>query len=120
MSKSATDMGFSLIELLVVLSIMALLAVLLIPQLSRRPAGVREHGVVQAIDDVRKAQRAAVAQGQAVTPHIAGANWSADFPQSSRAPQFFADGSAHGGTLRLRNGALLHIDWIDGHVRAAR
>lgn len=123
MSNSASDAGFTLIELLVVLAVMALLAVLLIPQLGRRPPlsqpdEVRVAGVLASMR--QQAQR----EGRAMTPDLAtmhaGVTWQPSYPANTSGPRFNPDGSAHGGVLILGNGRTLTISWIDGHVRARR
>lgn len=123
MSNSASDAGFTLIELLVALAVMALLAVLLVPQLGHRPplSQPDEARVAGVLASMRlEAQR----EGRAMSPDIArvaqGATWQPGYPANTSGPRFNPDGSAHGGVLTLGDGRTLTISWIDGHVRARR
>lgn len=120
MSRSASERGFTLVELLVVVAIMALLALLLVPQLMRRPA-FAEQGSRAVASALIASREQALGKGrtlqpdlQTIAPH---ANWRASYPQGTSGPQFNADGSAHGGALKFADGKSISISWIDGHVR---
>ena len=131
MSKSASDplpcpvdQGFTLIELLVVMAVMALVAVLVVPQLMRRGPNLGSAVTSEIIASLEAARLAALQSGQVREPQIAavakGATWQPSFPAQTAGPSFEPDGQANGGDLLLPDGNRIHISWIDGHARAAR
>ena len=120
MSRSASDAGFTLVELLVVMSIMALLAVLLVPNLTSR-ANDGAASEARRLIDTLNAQRLSAGAEQAQSTLLPeGARWEAGFPESTAGPAFHADGSANGGTIILADGKRVRISWIDGHAALVR
>jgi general secretion pathway protein H len=134
--------GFTLLELLVVLAVIAL-ALTLAPPLARRsPATETRAAAVQAADLLRETRTSAVREGAAreVTLELAAGRLLAadsilDLPDGVelgfRDPRgkasgptarilFLADGSASGGTVELRTDELrieIAVDWVTGRVR---
>ena len=120
MSRSLNDLGFTLVELLVVMAIMALLAVLLVPQLSRRgPSTERQADrVMSALLSGRSAALRDGATRQVDLLSLASdARWSPSYPLGTSGPAFEADGAANGGRVILADGREITISWIDGDVR---
>ena len=122
MSKLANEQGFTLVELLVVASIMTLLAILLIPSMSRKTNinASETIEIVQEIDMLRQSARQS--GGDQFLPREKwpeGAEWRPHYPSATAEPRFHADGSASGGELRINERQSIVISWIDGHATIA-
>jgi prepilin-type N-terminal cleavage/methylation domain-containing protein len=118
--------GFTLIEMLVVLTILGLVAVVAAQNIGRRPAGlIREEGEAKldlALDTARReAARTGVAQSVNPAALIPGATLSGALPAA--APQgillVYPDGSSNGGLVSANGRAVARIDWLTGEARDA-
>jgi prepilin-type N-terminal cleavage/methylation domain-containing protein len=126
------SLGFTLIELMVVLAIMSLLAVVASSYLGKRPAGIVRADAVARLTGaiVESADRAkqtgtiieldpdSIVPGMVLTPAILTADsapGSADVPLM----RFYPDGSSNGGVLTANGRAVLTLDWLTGEVRRA-
>jgi prepilin-type N-terminal cleavage/methylation domain-containing protein len=121
MSKLANEQGFTLVELLVVASIIALLAILLIPSLSRKNnINVKlrnETEILKKIDVLRQLSRQSGGdQFFSRESWPKGSTWQPHYPAATIEPRFHADGSADGGELRINESKSIIISWIDGHA----
>jgi prepilin-type N-terminal cleavage/methylation domain-containing protein len=126
------SLGFTLIELMVVLAIMSLLAVVASTYLGKRPAGIVRADAVARLTGaiVESADRAkqtgmiieldpgSIVPGIVLTPAI---NPAESVPGSSDVPllRFYPDGSSNGGVLAANGRAVLTLDWLTGEVRRA-
>ncbi|MEZ5708566.1 MAG: prepilin-type N-terminal cleavage/methylation domain-containing protein [Blastomonas sp.] len=114
--------GFTLVELLVVMSIMALGAVLLVAAMpSRSMKGLDEAQLMQMLADVRAAAIASGEQTHLDSDELAAA--SVKFRPAiggADSPVFYPDGSSNGGTIELASGQTIELRWIDGAMHAAR
>jgi prepilin-type N-terminal cleavage/methylation domain-containing protein len=120
-------MGFTLIELLVVLAILSLLAVIVVPNISDRPAGIaRQENGARLIDALRRARADAITTGTVarVDPGaiVAGAVYE---PAISSGPSpatiaFHPDGSSTGGIVTQAGRPMIAIDWLTGVAHDAR
>jgi len=121
---ASRDGGFTLIEMLVVLTIIGLLAAGAMSNLSIRPAFVDRAKLRIGLESaVAHARQQSLASGRPVTidlssfagqdvvfaPALAGQN----------RPMAYPDGSTDGGTLVLRVKPLLTLDWMTGRVSDA-
>jgi len=138
--------GFTLLELVVVIALLALAAAVVIPALSGTRSGIASRGAayVLAADlrDVRAAARAANV-ARALTVDVSRRRYWAEgvvasrslppgvaidvtVPRSERVGRgaarvrFFPDGSASGARFVVRDGrwrAAISVDWLKGDVR---
>ena len=139
------DGGFTLIELMVALGILALATTLVVPLASRSRAGVELRSTAHEIAaDLRNAramaQRTNTEQALVISVHehkvwVPGAphrsipqrfGVAMEIPEAERMDwgdgliRFFPDGSASGGELHLRDGgkvATVSVNWLNGDVR---
>lgn len=121
-SESARSAGFTLIEMLVVIAVMAAI-LLLITQYGRPHSAALD--VRAAGDEVAQAMRAArasaIAEGRAIrfTLPPLPAQVSAQVQAPPGGIVFAADGSATGGQVSLSEGGqhlTLRADWLTGAV----
>lgn len=136
--------GFSLIELLVVLALLATLSALALPRLGKSPAVLVEASARAVVTQLRRARNHAIGTQRAADLEIdlerrkvsvAGLGRATSIPDDvevelvtadglaagDRASiRFFPDGSSTGGRVTLgASGARVHIDveWLTGKVR---
>jgi prepilin-type N-terminal cleavage/methylation domain-containing protein len=126
------SLGFTLIELMVVLAIMSLLAVVASTYLGKRPAGIVRADAIARLTNamVESADRAkrtgtvveldpgSIVPGMVLTPAI---NPADSVPGSADVPplRFYSDGSSNGGVLKANGRPVLTLDWLTGEVRRA-
>lgn len=122
----AIGSGFTLVELLVVLTIMSMVAAVTIPRLSNKPAYVERETVVAKLQDSIRALRIrARAQGApvsvdrtALTSISPGLHFTPAIG-SGASLILYPDGSSNGGQIDLNGRMLLTIDWLTGLARDA-
>ncbi|HEY5722119.1 MAG TPA: type II secretion system protein [Allosphingosinicella sp.] len=123
-SWRSAQQGFTLIEMLVVLTILGLVAMVAAQNVGRRPAGlIREEGEAKldlALDTARReASRTGVAQSVDPAALIPGATLSGALPAA--APPgilvIYPDGSSNGGLVSANGRAVARVDWLTGEAR---
>jgi general secretion pathway protein H len=142
------DGGFTLLEMLVVIAIVALVAALSIPLLSRMPDGVHLRALSNGLAAALRATRSAairlnsetslvvdvdrrIFQSTVVSPQPIAQDISTKLTfasgisdgRSEGAFHFFPDGSSTGGTVTLSlhgKEEKLCVDWVTGDVRRDR
>lgn len=125
-SRRSAQQGFTLIEMLVVLTILGLVAVVAAQNVGRRPAGlIREEGEARldlALDTARReAARTGVAHSVDPAALIPGATLSGALPAAA-APGIliiYPDGSSNGGLVSANGRAVARVDWLTGEARDA-
>lgn len=124
---SNRSMGFTLIEMLVVLTVIGLLAAILLPSIFRKPAYLaRGRVAVELQTQVARASGEAQATGHPVNLDLSNAKGVSDTSfvaaiGTETHPILYPDGSSNGGVVSLAGQPLLRISWIDTKVsRAAR
>jgi prepilin-type N-terminal cleavage/methylation domain-containing protein len=119
----SAEHGFTLIEMLVVLSILGLVAVVAAQNVGRRPAGlVREEGEAKldlALDTARRvAARTGVAQSVDPAALIPGASLSGALPAAAQSVIIvYPDGSSNGGLVSAGGVPIARVDWLTGEAR---
>jgi prepilin-type N-terminal cleavage/methylation domain-containing protein len=120
-------MGFTLIEMLVVLTVIGLLAAILSPSIFRKPAYLmRERVAVELETQLVRSSGEAQATGRPVELDLTkskGASDTSFVPAigTGQRPILYPDGSSNGGIVSLAGRPLLQISWFDTRVsRAAR
>lgn len=118
--------GFTLIEMLVVLTIISLVAAIGAATMSRRPGHIERERIAGRIElAVAAAERSARVQGSSASldpSKIDGVEASLAFKPTigrDKLLTFFPDGSSTGGTISLDGRPLLDIDWLTGQARDA-
>jgi general secretion pathway protein H len=138
--------GFTLIEVIVVLGIVAMIAVLAVPQFSALTPGLELRATAEELRaDIRRVRNAALRENRETvllvdldsrTWRDGAGRWRGEAPEDidlalviARQEQFsdgeggvrfYPDGSSTGGTVTLGRGARalrVTVDWFDGRVR---
>ena len=132
MRRRAKQAGFTLIELIVVIVIMAMVAGLVMVKQPWHSAGLNTDGTVRALmNGLRLARSRAIAQDRAIAVVTAsdgfsvdgGALWTVPPDETLSASQviFMPDGGSTGGTVLLAAGArqiVIEVNWLTGRVRS--
>lgn len=110
--------GFTLLELLLVLGIMAMLATLVGPGLRTLDSPGFNAQIREAAGQLNSARRQAVVQGQTTQVHF-----DSLLITEAVTIEFYPEGGSSGGTLQFKQGerqAELYIDPFTGRVRQGR
>ncbi len=132
MLRRTNQAGFTLIELIVVIVIMAMVAGLVMVKQPWHSAGLNTDGTVRALmNGLRLARSRAIAQDRAIAVVTAsggfsvdgGALWTVPPDETLSASQviFMPDGGSTGGTVLLAAGArriVIEVNWLTGRVRS--
>ncbi|ALO44748.1 prepilin-type N-terminal cleavage/methylation domain-containing protein [Pseudohongiella spirulinae] len=107
--------GFTLLELLLVLGIMAMLATLIGPGLRTLESPGFNAQIREAIGKLNSARRQAVVRGQTTW-----VDFDTELITEAVTVEFYPEGGSSGGTLHFRQGerhAELYVDPFTGRVR---
>ncbi len=111
--------GFTLIEMLVVLALIALVAALALPRLGSPPSRTGQEQLRSALAILADARSAALASGraQALDPAAFGPNarYASSIGDSTRII-FYPDGCSSGGTVTLAPGRSITLSLADGRA----
>ena len=119
--------GFTLVEMLVVLTIVSLVLTLVVGAIGKRPSRSKRDIAVNLLRESFDAAKAASRRSgrpvevplRAAGPDGAPAAIRADLAPAGRL-LVFPDGSTNGGIVSVAGSPLATIDWFSGTVRAAR
>lgn len=114
--------GFTLIEMLVVLTVLGLVAALLAGTMGRGSEGLARQKAAQALRaafaearlEARRTGRTARVDPAALVERSALVDPA--FPLPGGGIAFYPDGSSSGGVVRLGEARLLAVDWLTGEV----
>lgn len=118
--------GFTLIEMLVVLTIMGLLAGIAITNLAHRPAFVTRGQLRAQLERAASVAREKAVESGAVESVDLGAVaprgtivFTPTLGDPHAPPLFYPDGSSNGGDIAASGVALARIDWMTGRISDA-
>lgn len=114
-----SELGFTLVELLVVLAIMALGAMLLAgrPSGNDAAASLQTKSELRATISDRRASAITTATKTALPLKALGYQLKPAIGQNITAVEFWPDGSSNGGNvLDSKRNIVLHIDWKTGRI----
>lgn len=146
--RPARQRGFTLVELIVVLGIVAMIMLLALPRLGDLAPGQQLRATAEELSaDIRRVRNAALAESRETvlvidvesgTWHSAAGKLSGALPadmelaitvarqertgEGAGGIRFYPDGTSTGAKLTLGRGEralLISIDWFDGHVQIA-
>ncbi len=132
MRRRASQAGFTLIELIVVIVIMAMVAGLVLVKQPWHSAGMNTDATVRALmNAMRLARSRAIAQDREVAVLTARGGFSVDGGTPRAVPPdetlsvsqvvFMPDGGSTGGTVLLVAGQkriVVEVNWLTGRVRS--
>jgi general secretion pathway protein H len=130
METRANEAGFTLLEMIVVIAIMAMAAGLVLTRQPWHSAGLNTEATVQALTNaMRLARSRAIAQNREVTVVTAARSFSVDGAAAWVLPAeealspsqvvFTPDGGSTGATLLLSAGPrriMVEVNWLTGRV----
>jgi general secretion pathway protein H len=121
------DGGFSLLEMLLVLAILALAATLVVPRLGAGVPGARTALAARVVaNTVTELRSAAIRDNRAQMLVIGSGGASLALPEGTTATlepaplRFLPDGRSSGGRILVRGGGrtiLVEVDWLTGLAR---
>ena len=123
--RRTDEAGFTLMEMLVVMTIMAIVAAVAITQIpAAGSVGKRVRLAVLARQALQTGRIRAMAEGQDVTiksSDLAPAADQLSIAGTGGNPTmtFFPDGTASGGAVMLGSKAILNVDWLTGSISDA-
>jgi prepilin-type N-terminal cleavage/methylation domain-containing protein len=122
---NSCEAGFTLVEVLVVLAIMATVITLAVPAIRRQGGGVESQNELAVLEaQLREGRRSAVSRATAVDVRVPeSVAYRPTVPPALAEPgtvRFYADGSSSGGALFFGGRHLLQIDWLSGSIERPR
>ena len=116
------ERGFTLVELLVVMTLLALASTIVLPQFTSSTGPTARSQAVLMASKLRDARSQAIATARPVAVPIDAASIDAIGPDGRRLPEilFFPDGSSSGGLLTVevnQRRAAVEVNDLNGAVR---